>query len=546
VPAGADATTPVETAGVRDRAPIGALRRRVVAALLLCIAALPMGLALLALAAAWFDPQPELWQHLLQHVVGAALVDTAVLVVAVAVLSTLLGSALAALVVLAEFPARRWLEIGLVLPLALPAYVLAFVYVASIDAGSPLRALASSLTGNSAWLPSIRNPAGAALVLTLACYPYAYLLVRAALLRQGRTLYEAARALGHGPRAALACAVLPALRPALAAGFALAALEALADFGAVAVLGVDTLSVAIYKAWYGLGSLALAAQLAGSVLLVAVALSVIERRARGRAAHAAQGSAPFAPERLRSWRAVGASAFASGVMLLGFVLPVCLLAYWSFGAELRLARLGDAAWRTLLLAGGGTVLIVMLGAALATVRRTRGTGAPVPIAAELAQAGYAVPGTVLAVALMLPLIALERSASLGSALSSGAIGVWLALVARFLRVGAQSIDAGLAQVRPSLVDAARTLGAGPLARMRLLYLPLLRPALGAGLLLAFVECAKELPATLMLRPIGWDTLAILIYNSTSEGLWREAAAPALLLVVLGLVPALALLRRPPP
>jgi iron(III) transport system permease protein len=147
---------------------------------------------------------------------------------------------------------------------------------------------------------------------------------------------------------------------------------------------------------------------------------------------------------------------------------------------------------------------------------------------------------------MLPLIAIERSAGLGSALSSGAIGVWLALVARFLRVGAQSIDAGLAQVRPSLVDAARTLGAGPLARVRSLYLPLLRPALGAGILLAFVECAKELPATLMLRPIGWDTLAILIYNSTSEGLWREAAAPALLLVVLGLVPALALLRRPPP
>ncbi len=522
-------------------------RRTELWSLLALAGAAPALIALGALAGAWRAPDVDTWRHLADTRLAAAALDSLRVALGAALLAAVIGGALALLTTLYEFPGRRWLAPALLLPLALPTYVLAFVWVGAIDVGSDLRALAVAVTGHARWLPELRSVSGATVLLALALYPYVYLLVRAALVRDGSALYEAARSQGLSPVDALVRAVLPVARPALVAGMLLVALETLAEFGAMAVLGVDTLAVLVYRTWFGLRSLPAAVQLASVLALIALALAYAERALSARAQRPGNGRRRPQRIQLTGARGIVAMVVSLLVLLLGFVLPAVQLMRWVPHDALDYARLLAPLRNTVVVGGAGAVLVLCAGLALVHARHAS-TPARLPRALRhIGSLGYAVPGTVLAVGVLFALVAFERvfdlRAVLGFALSSSLVAVLLALVARFARVGVEAAETGYGQLRPVLDEAAAALGLGRAWRWLRVDLPLLSPALVAGLMLAFVECVKELPATLMLRPFGWDTLAVKVYNATSEGLWQQAAAPALLIAVVGLAPALMLMRR---
>jgi iron(III) transport system permease protein len=517
---------------------------RRLAAWLLC---LPLLLPLAFLAASWSQPEAALWSHLLQHTLPRVLGNSLLLGAGIAALTALLGTGLAWLSACCDYPGRRWLDWGLVLPLAMPAYVVAFVYVGLSDYAGPAQTAWRELSGASAALPGLRNLPGAILLLSLVLYPYVYLLARAAFLRQGSSAFEAARSLGLTPWQAFRRVALPLARPAWMAGAALAMLEALADFGAVSVLGVDTFTTAIYRTWFGMYSLPAAAQLA-TVLLGLVALVLLaERLLRGRARYHSQRlrAAPRIP--LRGWRAGLALGTGLLVLLLGFGLPVLQLLLWLPRAGVGIEVLFELTQRTLVIGALVALTVLALALALALLKRRAGGDRAVTLPVFVANLGYAVPGTVLAVAVMWMLVGIERPLAthfgLQLGLSLGLLGLLMALTARFVRVGFEPLESGLSQLRPSLLEAARALGATPLQRVFGVVLPLLRPSALAAVLLVLVETMKEMPATLMLRPFGWDTLAVRIHAYTSEGLWQSAAAPSLVLVGVGLLPVWWLVRQ---
>ena len=520
------------------RAPFGAWLRSGLALL----AAAPALVGLAAVLFSWHDPQSELLEHLARHLLGDAVLLSAGLALTVALAAIVVGGGFALLVGLCDFRGRRVLEVLLVLPLAVPAYVLAFTWISVLDVGGPLRGWLIAEFGHARWLPSLRNPGGAWLLMSAALYPYVYLLTRAALDARGRALFEAARTLGRTPWSAAIHAVLPVLWPSLIAGATLVALEVLAEFGAMAILGVDTLSTVVYRTWFGLGSLAAAAQVASILLLLALLVLLGERWAKGRAPHATD---------VRSHGpALKLDALGTGVAWLlallwltpALLLPLAVLGWWSFDLDIGWRRLLDPAWQTLRFAGGAASLIVLAGMLFALAPRAGHAARALPWLRRVAGLGYAMPGVVLAAGLMLCLIAVERLLGLPGVLASSALAVWLGLLARFMRVGTTGAARAVALVPASLDAVARTLGATRWRRLVAVRLPLLWPGLAATWLLAFVECAKELPATLMLRPFGADTLAVKVYNATSEGLWQAAAPPALAIVLVALLPAWWLLR----
>lgn len=507
--------------------------------------ALPVLLPALWLASAFTTPQPEVWPHLIEQVLPLALRNTVGLLALLALFALLPGVGFAWASARYEWPGRRLFDWALVLPMALPGYVVAFVYVGLADYAGPLQSAWRALGGDPAGFPELRSVPGAAAVLATVLYPYVFLIVRAAFLRQGSAAMDAARSLGHGPVAAFFRAALPMARPAWVAGLSLVLLEALADFGAVSILGVDTLTTAIYKTWFGLYSLPAAAQLAfGMVGLVALVL-VLERLARGRARHAGRQLVPPPRRRLSGARAWTITILATLTVGIGFLVPVLQLLMWSWQVRAALPDVGEAAWNTLLLALMAAGGVLLLSLAFALLGRRSGGDRGVHAAGFAAGLGYAVPGTVLAVGAMWLLVAAEGAAPwlAGLALSSSLVGVLLALCVRFFRVGHEATESAFQSLRPSLLESARLLGVPARERLRRIVLPLLRPGLVAAVLLVLVETVKELPATLMLRPFGWDTLAVKIYSHTTEGLWQQAAWPALWLCAVGLVPVWWLVRQ---
>jgi iron(III) transport system permease protein len=499
-------------------------------------------LPVLWLGTALVSPQPEVWSHLRDQVLPLALGNTLLLLGLLAVFALLPGVGFAWASARLEWPGRRLFDWALVLPLALPGYVVAFVYVGLTDYAGPLQSAWRALGGAPAGFPELRSVPGAALVLAAVLYPYVFLIVRAAFLRQGSAAMDAARLLGHGPVSAFFRAALPMVRPAWVAGLSLVLLEALADFGAVSVLGVDTLTTAVYKTWFGLYSLAAAAQLALGMVALVVLVLVLERLARGRARHAGEKTVPPPRRRLPAWQAWGITALATLTVAAGFGVPVLQLLAWSWAERGALPAVGDAAVNTALLAALAAVLVLALSLAFALLARRTGQDRGVLAAGFAAGLGYAVPGTVLAVGAMWLLVALERALP-GLALSTSVLGVLLALSARFFRVGYEATESAFQALRPSLLESARLLGVPARERFRRISLPLLRPGLLAAGLLVLVETVKELPVTLMLRPFGWDTLAVRVYGFTSEGLWAQAAWPALWLCVVGLLPVWWLVRQ---
>jgi iron(III) transport system permease protein len=530
-------------------------QRRVAAAALLLLA-VPALLPLASAAAAWLTPAGEVWQHQLVHVLPRVGLNTALLLGLVAAATAVLGTGLAWLVAGHEFPGRGVFAWALLLPLAMPGYVLAVVFAGALDFAGPLQSWLREALHPALRLPPIRSLGGAALVLSLSLYPYVYLLARVAFETAGARTLEAAQTLGLDRRAAFRHALLPLARPAVAAGVGLVGMETLADFGVVAALNVDTFTTAIYRAWYGMFSLAAALQMAALLALLALAGVWVERRLRGGRSFAGERpSGALQRQPLTGGRAVAATSVAAGVLAVAFVLPMGQLLAWAarhLATDLD-ARYWAFAARSVALAGCGALVVVAAalvhGYALRAERRgwVRGLG-------RVATVGYAIPGTVLAVGLFAPVAALDNflqarfDAALGSAapqlfLQGTLLTMFVAYLARFLAVGSGPVESGLARIHRNLDDAATLLGAGSLARLRRLHLPLLRGSLLAAVVLVFVDLMKELPITLMTRPFGFETLAVRVFEMAAEGEWERAALPSVLIVAAGVLPVALLARR---
>ncbi|MBE9608656.1 ABC transporter permease [Chitinilyticum piscinae] len=507
---------------------------------------------LLVVLASFLNPQPEVWGHLREFVLPRVLLNTLWLVLGASCGVLLLGVPLAWLTAACEFPGRRWLSWALMLPLAMPAYVLAFVQVGLLDFTGPLQSLLRQWFGTSAWFPPIRSTGGVILVLTLSFYPYVYLLARNAFMTQGARAIEAAQMLGLTRWQAFWRVALPLARPWIAGGVMLALMETLADFGTVSVFNYDTFTTAIYKAWFALFNLPAAAQLASLLVMIVLVLAVLEQQQRGRRQYSSRMAAPQRIA-LRGWRGWFASAFASVVLLIAFVIPFIQLLLWAKGvwADDFDERYPGFIGRSLLLGLLAAGLLVVLALWLSFVQR-RYKGMGVQLMGKLAVLGYAVPGTVLAVGVFIPvawldnvLLAWIRPLGFsGSELLKGSILVMLlALAARFLAVAFQPVDAAMQRITRNQEDAARSLGCNGRGLLLRLYVPLLRGGLFTAALMAFVDVMKEMPITLMTRPFGWNTLAVRVFEMTSEGMWDRAALPSLFIVLAGLLPVILLVRQ---
>lgn len=514
-----------------------------------------LAVPLVAVLSSLATPRPELWAHLWRTQLPELILNTVVLLIGVGAGTLGVGTALAWLVVGYRFPGRALFEWALILPLAMPAYVIGFTFLGLFDFTGPVQTSLRSWLGPGAWLPDLRSAGGITLVMTLVFYPYVYLLARAAFREQGAATLETARSLGRSRGRAFVEVILPMARPSLVAGVSLAMMEALADFGTVATFGYRTLTEAIYRVWLGMFDRAAATQLASLLLLFAGTLIVLERALRGRARFTqSQRRGPgVVPVRLRGGWAVGAGAACTLVLGAAFVLPLAQLLRWALEVlgQTGFTRVATLVANTLLLAALAAAVTCALALVLVYARRLH-PSVPVRLSGRFATMGYALPGSVIAVGVLAPLAwvdhtllgAMERvlGRPLGLLLTGSAAGLIFAYVVRFLAVGFQTADASLARIPPTLDDAARSLGASVGEALRRVHLPLMRGGLLTALILVFVETMKEMPATLLLRPFGLDTLAVGVWERTSESLWAEAAVPALAIVIAGLVPVFLVIR----
>ncbi len=537
----------------------GASRRWLTRMNLLTVAAVIIALIvlmpLLLVFSGWLQPESEVWRHLAQTLLADLIVNTLVLLAGVAVGVLLLGVGLAWLVVMYDFPGRRFFEWALILPLAVPAYVLAFVAIGVLDFSGPVQSALRPFFDDMKWFPQIRSSGGVIGVMILVLYPYVYMLARVAFLTQGRKALEASRMLGLTAWQSFYRVGLPMARPAIVAGTALALMETLADFGAVSVFNYDTFTTAIYKAWFGLFNLQAASQLA-SLLLLFVAMALIGEsglRSRARYDDAGAGSRGHAVNLTGAarWTAFAVCAL---IFALAFMLPFIQLTDWALSVvtEDLDSRYWGLLWHTLLLGVLASVFAVIasLILGLANHNRINPLGR---LARRIATLGYALPGSVLAVGIMFSvtgfdnllhaLLRIFSVESSGQIVSGSIAALVLAYLVRFLAVAHGPVESGLVKIRPAIIEAGRTLGCSSQRLLRALYLPLLRPGLLTALLLVLIDVMKEMPITLLLRPYGWDTLAVRIYEMTSEGEWERAALPAITLIFLGLIPVILLVMQ---
>ncbi len=527
--------------------------------------ALLVALPILGLLASFRALDGSVWLHLAATVLPGYVSNTLLLMAGVGAGTAILGVACAWLVTLCRFPFSRALEWALLLPMAFPAYVLAYAYTGLMDFAGPVQGLLRALTGwqgGDYWFPQLRSMGGAIAMMTLVLYPYVYMLARAAFLEQSVCVLEASRTLGCSPRQAFFRVALPLARPAVAGGVALALMEALNDFGTVQYFAVDTFTTGIYRTWLGLGQFDAAAQLALVLLIFVIVLLAVERSSRARGGIGATSTRyrELPRFRLRGWRAGAALTLCLLPVILGFVLPLALFVYWVAGdpalaGQDWLGRLVPVTRNSVILAMVAALLVVGLAMVVAYAQRLAGQGplgAAVAIAARFSGLGYAMPGTVIAVGLLAPLTLadtalaglLERLFGIDAGLLlTGTAGALLfAYVVRFLAVAANPLEAGLARITASMDHAARSLGRGPFGAFRAVHAPLIRPSLLTAGLLVFVDVMKELPATLLLRPFNFDTLAVQVYQLASDERLAESAPGAIAIVAVGILPVLLLSR----
>ncbi len=509
----------------------------------------------------WFAARGsgDLWPHLAANVLPAALRTTAILLIGVAVVTSVIGVGAAWLIATCRFPGRRFFEVALLLPLAVPTYIIAYAYLDVTHPVGPVQRFLRHILGvtdpHALWFPEVRSMGGAIFLLGVVLYPYVYLPVRALFVMQSANLLEAARTLGATRWTAFVRVALPLARPAFAVGLSLALLETLNDIGASEFLGIRTLTVSIYTTWVTRGSIEGASQIALVMLAIVLVLLAVERNARRQQAYAGRAqNRPPRPVALSGWQAAGAFVACALPIVLGFVVPAAYLvgAAWTRMAQHGVPRgLGGWVLNTIGAAGGATIVATILGLALAyTTRLVRHPSARLLVGTS--GIGYAIPGTVLAVGLLVPLAGLDNviadavkrilGVSPGLIIIGSGAGLVLAYVLRFLTISIGGSEAGFAKISPSLDMVSRTLGSGPMRTAVRVHLPLLLPSLGAAALLVFVDCMKELPATLLLRPFNFETLATQLYGEAARGTYEDAAVSALVIVLAGLLPVILLSR----
>ncbi|MGI0152700.1 ABC transporter permease [Pseudidiomarina sp. WS423] len=494
--------------------------------------------------------------HLWQTVVPEYIRHSLWLLLGVAVGVITLGVSTAWLTTACRFPGQRLLTWALLLPLAMPAYITAYTYTGMLDFAGPVQTTLRDTFGwgyGDYWFPQIRSLGGAILVLSLVLFPYVYLISRATFIQQSATTLEAGRSLGLNPWQCFARLALPLARPAIVTGTTLALMETLADYGTVAYFGVTTFTTGIFRTWYGLGDLNGALQLAGMLLVAVIALMFLERWSRRQARYDQRSSRPAQPFQLHGAKAWLASLVCWLPLVFGFILPALQLASWSL--ERWQVWVDPDFWQltfnSFMLALIAAVIVVTMALWLGYGRRQLPTPA-VRVSVTFAGLGYAIPGLVIAVGLLLVLskldhaiIALSKSwfdYNPGLLLSGTLFALLFAYVVRFLSVSLQTINAGLAEIRPSMDEAARIQGYRPLQVLRKIHLPLLRPSVLTALILVGVDVLKELPATLVLRPFDFNTLAVRAYEMAGDERLADAGPPALMMVLVGLIPVILLSR----
>jgi iron(III) transport system permease protein len=537
---------------VRTRSPLPAI-----AVVLATLAALPVA-AVLGLGLA--PGHGAVWEHLAGTVLDRLLVNTVVLVALVGAGVAFGGTVTAWLVTNRRFPGARFFEWALLLPLAMPSYVLAYAYTSWLDYAGPVQSSLRQAFGWSKgdyWFPDVRSIGGAAAMFVAVLYPYVYLLARTAFLERPTSLIEAGRTMGLDARRAFWRIDVPLARPAIAGGIALALMETLADYGTVAYFAVDTFTTGIYRAWFSLGDKVAAAQLSAALLAFVVAAVLLERWSRGAARTASvnrmRSPRPPAQPRLTGWRGTLATLICAAPIAIGFALPVWLLVRL-VGSEPGLpgaARFGELAWNSFRVAGMGAVLAVLFAIVIAYAVRLA-PGALTHGTSRLLALGYAAPGTVLAVGVLLPLGAAdaaiasfaEREFGLrtGLVLTGTVVALIYAYLVRYFAVAWNGIEPAFARITPNMDAAARGLGAGTAGTLLRVHAPLLSRAAAASALLVFVDVMKELPATLVLRPFNFDTLATRTYTLAQDERLAEAALPSLAIVAVGVLPLLILAR----
>ena len=530
---------------------------KAVAALAFLIAAFCLLPHLSVLVAAMLG-DTETLRHLAGSVLGDYMRNTATLVVLVGLGTFMIGTGAAWLVTMCNFPGRRWLEIALVIPLAFPAYVLAYAYTHVLDHPGIVQSVLRDLTGwgpRDYWFPEIRSLGGAAIMLILVLYPYVYLLARAAFLGQSATTFLAARSLGKSPVQAFLSVSLPLARPAIAAGVLLTMMETIADFGTVSHFGVQTFATGIYNSWFGMVDRGAAAQLSLGLLTFALLLAMLERSNRGRARFSnGKRQDVIARISLQGSAKWGAMILCGLPVMLGLVIPVIALSVMATGSEQNLFSPRYVRFITNSLTLAAIAAIVTVAAAIllgsfGRLRETRLSGA----ALYISRIGYAVPGGVIAVGLIVPFAAFDNTldAWMRSTfdISTGLLftgSIWLligAYLIRFLAAAIGAYEGGIAVVSRNIDAASRLLGENTIGTVRRVHVPLLTPSLLTATLIVFVDVMKELPATLIMRPFNYDTLAVQAFRLASDERLNGAAVPSLLIGAIGLLPVILLCRK---
>jgi iron(III) transport system permease protein len=528
-------------------------RLTTIATLIGALCALPVASVFLNLFA---TGTPGTWQHLAQTVLPEYAANTLWLLIGVGAGVIAVGVATAWLTAMHEFPGRSAFEWALILPLAMPAYVIAFVYTDLLQFVGPVQAWLRGLTGWTKadyWFPDVRSLGGAIVLFIFVLYPYVYLLARGAFLERSASMLETGRTLGLGNRAVFFGVALPLARPAVVAGTALALMETIADFGAVSYFGVPTFTTGIYQAWFSMGERVVAAQLSATLLGFVVLVLLLERLSRGRKRFHETSQRTRAPsrQRLKGLRAAAATTLCAVPVIVGFLLPAALLLRMAVGggdAQFG-ARFVQLAANSVTLAALTSALLVVLALLMAYNARLHPGLFSVNLN-RLAGLGYAVPGLVIAVGTLIPLAWLDNTLdawmrasfgiSTGLLLTGGIVALVLAYVVRFFSIGLQTVDASLEKVRPSMEDAARSLGCGPVESLVRIHVPIMARGLFTAALLVFVEVMKELPATLVMRPFNFDTLATQVYTLANDERLAEASTAALAIVVAGVIPLIAI------
>lgn len=523
------------------------------AVLVACLIALPV----IAVGSQIFvGGSGDTWRHMLSTVLPEYAANTLWLCAGVGTGVLCVGTGAAWLTAMYRFPGRRFFEWALVLPLAIPAYVLAYTYTDFLQFVGPVQTWLRDTFGwnyGDYWFPDVRSRGGAIVLFICVLYPYVYLLARTVFLERSGTAQEAARSLGLGPWASFWRVSLPLARPALVAGTALALMETLADYGTVAYFGVNTFTTGIYRAWFTLGDKAAAGQLASCLLGFVILLLLFERWSRGRArfTSGARRSRAFHGTPLHGWHGWLATLVCLLPLFVGFLLPAGLLLKMAIveGDNQFGVRFIGMARNSILLAGVTAAIGVGLAVSLAYAARTARARLP-RLVNKAVNLGYAVPGSVIAVGILLPVTRLdhllanlwERAIGVnpGLLLTGGIAALVYAYLVRFLGMALQTVDAGLAKVTPHMDDAARSLGYSPSEVLRRVHVPVLRGTLLTAGLLVFVDVMKELSATLVMRPFNFDTLATQAYTLASDERLSEASTAALAIVVVGLLPLIVL------